>query len=63
MKDIRLDDIVVLKKGHACGANKWKIVRYGADIKLQCVNCDRIVMMPRVDVKKKVVKIIKEDLE
>ena len=50
MKDIKLNDVVVLKKGHACGTNAWKIVRFGADIKLQCTGCDRIVMMPRIEV-------------
>ncbi|QVK21804.1 DUF951 domain-containing protein [Mycoplasmatota bacterium] len=56
--DIKLNDIVVLKKGHACGANLWKIVRFGADVKLECQECKRIIMMPRVEVKKKVKKVI-----
>ncbi|XMB86503.1 DUF951 domain-containing protein [Mycoplasmatota bacterium WC44] len=60
MVDIKLGDVLVLKKGHACGENKWKIIRYGADIKLECLGCNRIVMMPRVDVRKKVKKIIEE---
>jgi len=61
MKDIKLGDIVVLKKGHACGTNLWKIVRYGADIKLECQECKRVIMMPRVEVKKRVKQIITEE--
>lgn len=63
MKDIKLNDVVVLKKGHACGTNAWKIIRYGADIKLQCTGCDRVVMMPRIEVRKKVKKIITEEVD
>lgn len=61
MHDVELGDIVVLKKGHACGANEWKIVRFGADLKLQCTNCGRTVMMPRIDVRKKARKVIKSE--
>ena len=63
MIDIKLNDVVVLKKGHACGTNAWKIIRFGADIKLECTGCQRVVMMPRIDVRKKVKKIITEEVE
>jgi len=42
-----LNDIVVMKKPHPCGENRWKIVRYGADVKLECQKCKRIVMITR----------------
>lgn len=61
MHEVELGDIVVLKKGHACGANEWKIVRFGADLKLQCTNCGRTVMMPRIDVRKKARKVSKPE--
>lgn len=63
MKDIKLNDVIVLKKGHACGTNAWKIIRYGADIKLQCTGCERVVMMPRIEVRKKVKQVITEEVE
>lgn len=50
--------IVEMKKGHPCGANKWEIIRLGADIKIKCVNCGRVVMLPRIDFNKKIKKII-----
>lgn len=61
MHDVELGDIVVLKKGHACGTNAWKIVRFGADLKLECTGCGRTVMMPRIDVRKKARKVIREE--
>lgn len=42
-----LGDVVAMKKPHACGANEWTIIRVGADVKLRCVACGRIVMLER----------------
>ena len=47
---------VVMKKGHPCGSNQWVILRYGADVKLQCVGCSRIVMIDRPKFLKQVKK-------
>lgn len=38
-----------MRKPHACGANQWEITRTGADIKIKCLGCGRIVMLPRQD--------------
>lgn len=40
-----LGDKVITKKKHPCGGSVWTIVRLGADIKLRCDTCGRIVMM------------------
>lgn len=53
----KLDSIVIMKKPHPCGENKWKITRLGADIKLKCVNCGRSIMISRVDFDKKLKKV------
>lgn len=42
-----LNDIVKMKKPHPCGCNEFKIVRLGADVKLECTQCKRIVMISR----------------
>lgn len=44
-----LGDRIVMKKPHACGANEWVVTRTGADIKLRCLGCGRIVMLDRLD--------------
>ena len=49
---------VIMKKGHPCGSNLWSIVRMGADIKIKCENCNRVVMMPRIEFNKKLKKIV-----
>ena len=44
-----LGDRVILKKPHACGENLWEIVRVGADVKLKCTACGRVVMLDRLE--------------
>jgi hypothetical protein len=47
MDEIRLNDIVQMRKQHPCGSDQWKVIRIGADIKIKCLGCDRIVMLDR----------------
>ena len=56
-KEYSLGSIVQMKKGHPCGENKWKIVRVGVDIKIECLKCGRTVMMPRIEFNKKIKKV------
>lgn len=57
-KEYSIGTIVEMKKGHPCGANEWEIVRLGADIKIKCTNCGRVVMIPRIEFNKKMKKIV-----
>lgn len=57
-KKYEVGTIVEMKKGHPCGANQWEVTRLGADIKIKCVNCGRLVMIPRIEFNKKIKKII-----
>lgn len=54
----QLGSIVIMKKGHPCGSNEWEIVRVGADIKIKCINCGRIVMLPRIEFDRKIKKVV-----
>ncbi len=47
---------VITKKPHPCGNNIWTIVRVGADIKIKCDKCGRIVMIPTSEFEKKLKK-------
>lgn len=53
----KVNDIVTLKKGHPCGENKWEILRTGADIKLKCLGCNKIVWLTRLEFNKRIRKI------
>lgn len=52
-----LNSIVVLKKEHPCGCNRFKVTRIGVDIKISCLNCGRVVMLPRIEFNKKIKKV------
>ncbi len=52
--DLRIDDVLTLKKPHACGANAWRVYRVGADIGLRCEGCSRSVLLPRSKVERRV---------
>lgn len=56
MDDIRLGDLVQMRKTHPCGSDRWTVIRVGADIKIKCEKCARIVMMDRSDFIKRMKK-------
>jgi hypothetical protein len=45
--DIKLGDIVHLRKAHPCGSYEWEVVRVGANIGLKCLKCQRRVLLER----------------
>ena len=49
LKEFAVGDRVQMRKAHACGANEWEITRTGADIKIKCLCCGRVVMLGRQD--------------
>ena len=55
--DIRVGDILVLKKNHPCGASRWEVLRIGADFKLRCTGCGREMMGARTKYEKQIKKI------
>jgi len=56
-KKYNLNDQVIMKKSHACGTNLWLITRVGVDIKIKCVDCNREIMMDRLEFEKKLKKV------
>ena len=59
-KNYKLGSVVMMKKDHPCGTNKWEVVRMGADIKIKCLKCGRFIMLPRIEFEKKMKKVISE---
>ena len=56
--ELLLGDLVQMRKTHPCGSDKWTVIRVGADIKIRCSVCGRIVMMDREDFTKRMKKVI-----
>lgn len=51
--DIRVNDILVMKKPHPCGEKRWLVLRTGADFRLRCLGCGHELMTPRFKAEKK----------
>ena len=60
-KNYTIGTKVIMKKQHPCGTNEWEITRIGTDIKIKCINCGRTVLIPRIEFKKKIKKVISEE--
>jgi hypothetical protein len=58
LPDLQMNDIVRLRKPHPCGGYDWKIVRLGADIGLECLKCNRRVLLPRRDLARRMKKLM-----
>ncbi len=61
LPDLKLDDIVRMRKPHPCGGDEWKIVRLGADIGLECCRCQRRVLLPRRELARRIKKLSEEE--
>ena len=50
MKIIRFmpGDVLVMKKNHPCGSDRFDVLRVGSDIRVRCQGCGRDVTVPRV---------------
>ncbi len=55
----QLDDLLRLKKAHPCGGTDWVVFRLGADIGLRCGTCGHRVLVPRRDLERRVVRLLR----
>lgn len=58
--DVRVGDILLMKKPHPCGSKEFLVLRVGMDFKIKCRGCGHEVMVPRVKVEKNIKKIERE---
>jgi hypothetical protein len=56
--EIKLGDVVRLKKKHPCGSDQWQVVRLGADIGIKCLGCQRRVLLERATFERRVKEFI-----
>ena len=57
--DVRLQDILVMKKAHPCGSKEWLVLRTGMDFRLRCSGCGHEVMLPRSKAEKNIRQILR----
>lgn len=58
--DVRVGDVLTMKKPHPCGSKEFLVLRSGMDFRIRCVGCGREVMVPRPKCEKNI-KAIKRD--
>ncbi len=61
--DVRLNDILVMKKSHPCGSSQWQVLRTGMDFRLRCCGCGHEVMLPRSKAEKSIRHILRGGAE
>ena len=57
--DVRIGDVLQLKKEHPCGSREWTVLRVGMDFKLRCLGCGREMMVPRSKAEKSIRRVEK----
>lgn len=57
--DVRVGDVLRMKKPHPCGSQEFTVLRVGMDFKIRCTGCGREVMLPRAKIEKNIKKVVK----
>ena len=58
--DVRVQDILVMKKEHPCGSKDWLVIRSGMDFRLRCCGCGHEVLLPRSKAEKNIRQILRD---
>ena len=59
--DIRVNDILTMKKPHPCGGRDWEVLRVGADFRLRCRLCGRELMAPRAKIERSIRRVARAE--
>lgn len=60
LEDLGFGDIIRMRKPHPCGGYEWRVVRLGADIGLECLECGRRIMLDRRALKNRMKAIVQK---
>ena len=61
--DIREYDILTMKKAHPCGGKRWQVLCSGADFRLRCLGCGRVIEGPRSRIEKNIRQVERPERE
>ena len=59
--DVRVGDILEMKKPHPCGSRYFEVLRVGMDFMIKCTGCGHEIMAARAKIEKSIRKIIREE--
>jgi len=54
MVEVQIGEILQMRKPHPCGSYAWKVVRLGAEIGLECLTCQRRILLTRRELAKRI---------
>lgn len=52
--EIKVSDVLTMKKAHPCGEKRWLVLRTGADLRIRCIGCGHELMTPRFKIEKNI---------
>ncbi|MEA5039824.1 MAG: DUF951 domain-containing protein [Clostridiaceae bacterium] len=58
--DVRVQDILHMKKPHPCGELRFLVLRTGMDFRLRCLGCGREFLITRQQAEKNIKSIERE---
>ena len=56
--EIKIGDVVRMKKAHPCGGHLWEVRRLGADIGITCQTCHRHLLLARSYLERRVREVL-----
>lgn len=51
-------DILTVKKKHPCGADRFRVLRVGSDVRIICLGCGRDLTLPRIKLEPRIKEVI-----
>lgn len=58
--ELKIGDVVELKKPHPCGSGEFEILRAGMDFRIRCLTCSAQIWIPRTKLEKRIKRIVHE---
>ena len=56
--ELKIGDVLRMKKPHPCGGSLWTVTRLGADIRMNCRECGRYVLLARSQLARRLKQVV-----
>ena len=56
--ELKIGDVLQMKRPHPCGGSLWIVTRLGADIGMSCQKCGRYVLLARSQLARRLKKVL-----
>ena len=56
--DVRVGDLLEMKKPHPCGSKTFLVLRVGMDFRLKCQGCGHVVVLERPVLNARIKKVL-----